>query len=95
MEGQSALIVALNRRQKQFVRLLLQAVVAGRVLTLPTALEPLRECFEDIAHVHPKAFCQLIRDMPLDDEPEVPPAPSPRNSPLLPSHLIPSSPPVP
>ncbi len=69
--GQSALLVALHRNQKAFVRLLLQAVVEGRVSTLPEAMDPLVECFPDISNVHPKAFVQFIRDMPLDEEPQV------------------------
>ena len=69
--GQSALLVALHRNQKAFVRLLLQAVVNGRVSSIPAAMEPLVECFTDISNVHPMAFVQFIRDMPLDEEPQV------------------------
>ena len=69
--GQSALLVALHRNEKAFVRLLLQAVVSGRIAPIPQAMEPLLECFPDISNVHPKAFVQFIRDMPLDEEPQV------------------------
>ena len=69
--GRSALLVALHRNHKTFVRRLLQAVVAGRVPTLPEALAPLAELLPEISRVHPKAFVQFVRDMPLDEEPQV------------------------
>ena len=47
--GRTSLMMASVGQHLKAMRLLLQAVVDGRVLTLPSALEPLRECFEDIA----------------------------------------------
>ena len=46
-DRQSALLIALHHGQKQFVRLLLQGVVHRRLSLLPSALQPLVECFED------------------------------------------------
>lgn len=63
--GETALDSALRLGRRTWVRLLVDAVITGRVLSLPSSLEPVVRCFPTLAREHPKDFIRLICHMPL------------------------------
>ena len=65
VHGDTALDTALRMGRRTWVRLLVDAVISGRVLSLPSSVEPVVRCFPQLAREHPKDFIRLISRMPL------------------------------
>ena len=66
--GHTALSVAIGRTRKKAVRLLLQAVVEGRISRIPDSMGPILECFVPLVQTYPKLFLRFLREMPLEEE---------------------------
>jgi len=71
LHGNTALDTALRMGGRTWIRLLVDAVISGRVLSLPSSLEPVVHCFPQLAREHPKDFIRLICRMPLSAQHEM------------------------
>ena len=59
-EGETALHTALKVRKRACVKLIVSAIINGRIMHLPSALEPVVQCLPLVVRNHPKEFIRLI-----------------------------------
>lgn len=69
--GFTAFKIALLLEKRKSAQMLLDAVVAGRLSTMPASLAGIVECFPLLNRTFPELLLDLVCNMPLEKEPEL------------------------
>ena len=51
--------------KRAVVKALVSSIISGRVMSIPSALEPVVKCFPALARGHPREFIRLVAELPL------------------------------